>query len=828
MNSEPPKAPNHTALSPDALRYRCDPENFGFRTTEDVESVEDLIGQDRAVDAIRFGINMNKPGFNLFLLGTHGSGRHTAIRRMLQKKAKDEAVPDDWVYVANFDVPTKPQAMRLPPGTGIRFRDAMNSLIDDLRTDIPALFEQEEYRNRRRAVDERFEERQGQAFEQLRQKAAAENIAIVRTPMGFALAPVREGQVLKPDEFNALPEDERKRIEETIQRLQKEMETVLQEVPLVEKERRDAVRALNAEFTERAVGASITQVAEQFRGNEAIEEHLRKVREDLIKNANLFIEAVQEDAKQELALFRAPTRGEDPRFRRYMVNVIVGHEGKTDPELKPRGAPVIFEDNPTLYNLVGRIEHTAQFGALTTDFTLIRAGALHRANGGYLVLDAMKVLMYPMSWEALKRSLRSRQVTIISPGEQLGIISTVSLEPDPIPLDVKVVLIGDRLLYYILASADPEFGDLFKVEADFNEEIPRTPENMELYVRLIATIARYRGLRPLTRDAVARVIEEAVRMADDSRKVTVQTGPLADLIMEADYWAGEAGRREITARDVSRAVDAKIRRADRVRELSQESITRDIVLIDTDGAVVGQVNGLAVTSYGQFRFGRPSRITARVRLGGGKVVDIERESELGGKLHSKGVLILSGYLSSHYALDAPPSLSATLVFEQSYGGVEGDSASSAELYALLSALSEVPIGQNFAVTGSVNQMGQVQAIGGVNEKIEGFFDICKARGLTGRQGVLIPQSNVQHLMLREDVVEAVAAGQFHVYPIETIDQGIEVLTGRAAGERGPDGRFPPDTVNALVEAKLESYAALRHRFASKDDDQATPAKDNAT
>ncbi|WP_342643259.1 Lon protease family protein [Rhodoligotrophos ferricapiens] len=814
MNSEPPKAPKHFTLSPEALRYRCDPAQFTFKTTEELEAVEELIGQDRALEAIRFGTSINRPGYNLYLLGAHGSGRHTAIRRLLQKKAANEPVPDDWVYVANFQIPTKPRAIRLPPGTALRFRDAMASLIDDLRTDIPALFEQEDYRNRRRALDERFEERQSGAFDELKQKAAAENISIVRTPMGFALAPVRDGQVLKPEEFNALPEEQRGRIEEVIQSLQKELEKVLQEVPLIEKERRDAVRALNAEFAERAVGASIDQIAQQFPKHEAILDHLRAVREDLVKNANLFIESVQEDAKQEI-VFRGPNRNEDPRFRRYMVNVIVGHQGETGHGRPPQGAPVIQEDHPTLYNLVGRIEHTAQFGALTTDFTLIRSGALHRANGGYLILDVAKVLMHPMSWDALKRSLRSRSVTIISPGEQLGIISTVSLEPDPIPLDLKVVLIGDRVLYYMLASLDPEFGDLFKVEADFNEEIPRTPENMQLYVRLIATIARYRGLRPLTADGVSRVIEQAVRMADDSRKVTVQTARLADLMMEADFWAGEAGRREITARDVSKAVEAKIRRSDRIRELSQESITRDIVLIDTDGAAVGQINGLAVTAYGQFRFGRPSRITARVRLGAGKVVDIERESELGGKLHSKGVLILSGYLSSNYALEAPPSLSATLVFEQSYGGVDGDSASSAELYALLSALSEVPIGQNFAVTGSVNQFGEVQAIGGVNEKIEGFFDICNARGLTGTQGVLIPKSNVQHLMLREDVVAAVAEGKFHIYPIETIDQGIEVLTGRQAGKRGSDGQFPPDTINALVEKKLESYASLRHRFAAE-------------
>lgn len=812
MSVDKRPAPEHPSLPVSRLRYHCDPSTLGFNTSDELEAVEELIGQDRALEAIRFGTSIMKPGFNLYLLGSHGSGRHTAIKRHLTAKARNEPAPDDWVYVSNFQQPTKPRALRLPTGVASKFRDAMNELVDDLRSSIPALFEQEDYRNRRRALDERFEESQAHAFEDVRREAAAASIAIVRTPMGFALAPVRDGQVMKPEEFNALGEDERAKIEEKIQSLQKELEEVLQKMPRLEKERRDALRQLNEEFAERAVAASIDEIAARFAGIEAVQDHLAAVREDVIKNANLFIEAAIEESKQE-SPFKGQVDPADQRFRRYMVNVMIGN-GAVGNERSGDHAPVVFESLPSLANLIGRIEHSAQFGTLTTDFTLIRPGALHRANGGYLVLDAIKVLTQPLAWDALKRSLRNRSIIIQTPAEQLGLISTVSLEPDPIPLDVKVVLIGDRQLYYLLANLDPDFGDLFKVEADFNEEIPRTDEIMPLYVRLIATIARYHGLRPLTADGCARVIEEAVRMADDQEKVSVQTGPLADLITEADYWAGVAGRREITRRDVVRAVEARTRRADRIREMSQESITRNIMLIDTEGEAVGQINGLSVISLGQFSFGRPSRITARVRMGAGKVVDIERETELGGPLHSKGVLILSGYLASHYALDTPPSLSATLVFEQSYGGVDGDSASSAELYALLSALSEVPIKQHFAVTGSVNQLGQVQAIGGVNQKIEGFFDICKARGLTGEQGVLIPEANIQHLMLREDVVEAVAAGRFRIFAVKTINQGIEILTGREAGVRGPDGEFPADSVNGLVEAKLRHFAELRHRFAA--------------
>jgi lon-related putative ATP-dependent protease len=495
-----------------------------------------------------------------------------------------------------------------------------------------------------------------------------------------------------------------------------------------------------------------------------------------------------------------------PSFvRRYQVNVIVDHSGAT-------GAPVIYEDHPTAQNLVGRIEHMAQMGALITDFNLIKAGALHRANGGYLILEARKVLLQPFAWEELKRALSSEEIRVEVLGQTLSLISTVSLEPEPIPLDVKVVLLGERLLYYTLSQLDPDFAELFKVAADFEDQMDRTSENHLLYARMIATMVRQEGLRPFDRQAVARVIEQSARIAGDAERLSTHVQSIADLLREADYWAGEAQRGVVSAADVQRAIDAQIYRSDRVRERLQEEIQRGTILIDSQGAKVGQVNGLSVITLGQFAFGRPSRITARVRLGRGEVVDIEREVALGGPIHSKGVLILSSYLGARYAMDRPLSLSASLVFEQSYSGVEGDSASSAELYALLSALADLPIKQGLAVTGSVNQYGQVQAIGGVNEKIEGFFDVCRAQGLTGEQGVLIPASNVKHLMLRPDVVAAVAAGQFRVYAVETIDQGIEVLTGVPAGERDAQGEFPAGSVNQRVEARLIALSEKRLAF----------------
>jgi lon-related putative ATP-dependent protease len=500
-----------------------------------------------------------------------------------------------------------------------------------------------------------------------------------------------------------------------------------------------------------------------------------------------------------------PSLAGAPLFRRYQVNVLVDHG-------QSQGAPVVYESNPTYDNLTGRIEHMAQMGALVTDFNLIKAGALHRANGGYLILDARQVLLQPYAWDGLKRAIRAREMRIEPLGQALSLISTLSLAPQPVPLDVKVVLIGERLLYYMLYQLDPDFGELFKVEADFNEEMPRTPENNRLYARLIVTIARREQLRPFDRGAIARVIEHSARLSGDAEKLSVHLLSISDLLREADYWASVAGNGAVTAGDVQRAIDAQIHRADRLQEQVQDQIRRGTILIDTTGARVGQVNGLSVVGLGHYAFGQPSRITARVRMGEGKVVDIEREVELGGPIHSKGVFILSSFLGARYAAERPLSLSASLVFEQSYGSVEGDSASMAELCALLSALAQVPVKQAWAMTGSVNQHGEAQPIGGVNEKIEGFFDVCRARGLTGEQGVIIPASNVQHLMLRHDVVEAVQAGQFHVYPMRTVDDAIELLTGVPAGERDAEGNFPEGGINQRVEARLIELAEKQRAF----------------
>lgn len=794
------------------LRRMCDPQLLNFHSTAELDPVTELIGQERALDAIRFGSKIERPGYNIFALGPQGTGRHAAVLAHLGTQARREAAPDDWVYVHNFASAHKPKALRLPPGAGARFRDEMAELVNDLRNAVPAQFQSDEYRQRRRTIDEEFQQERDATFEELRRKAEEQNVAVLQTPVGFALAPMHDGQAIKPDVFNALPKEQRQEIEAKIESLQKEMTTALEQLPQLEKQRRERIQHLNSELTAAIVDSLIKAVIAKFAGIDIVENRLQEVRDDIVKNAEIFIEGSETENAGAFPKLNSDT-SKDTRFNRYLVNVIVSNDEDGD----QLGAPLISEDHPTLANLVGRIEHVSQFGALMTDFTMIRPGALHRANGGYLVVDARKLLTEVFAWEALKRALRSETISIVSAAEQLSLVSTTSLEPEPIPLQVKVVLIGERILYYLLNSLDPEFSELFNVEADFDEELPVSDENINLYARMIASIAEREKLRPFNGQGVARVIEEVRRFAADAERLSLNLSRLTNLLGEADYWSKEAGRTTIGPDDVEHAVEQQERRAERLRERSQEAILRETVLIETSGKVVGQVNGLSVLSLGKTAFGRPTRITARARMGAGKVVDIEREVELGGPLHSKGVLILSGYLAATYALDAPMSLWASIVFEQSYGGVDGDSASSAELYALLSALADIPIEQSLAVTGSVNQHGQVQAIGGVNEKIEGFFDVCCNRGLSGGQGVLIPASNQKHLMLRRDVVKAAHEGLFHIYPVETIAQGIELLTGMPTGERGVDGKFPMGTINDLVEKTLLRFANSRRAFATGSD-----------
>ncbi|MGH2536333.1 MAG: Lon protease family protein [Candidatus Promineifilaceae bacterium] len=803
------------ALDAEALYTECDPAQFDFQTTAELEPLSEVIGQERAMEAIEFGIGIQQDGFNLFALGPNGAGKFTAVRGALGRRAGKEEVPADWVYVYNFEHPHRPRAISLPAGTGLEFQRQMQALVEELAVVMPAVFEGEAYLNQRKAIEAEFQERQEGLLEEVQKEAAGQDIAMLRTPDGLAFAPLRDKEVIKPDDFMRLPEEEREAIEGRIEALQGKLQSVIRRVPQWTREARSRVRALDREVADFALTPLFDELKEKHGAQAEVIAYLDTAKADIIEHSDAFLDSGQDESAGPVGLLMgaAARRGKAAYANRYQVNAVVDNSQQS-------GAPVIHEQNPTYQNLIGRVEHVAQMGALLTDFSLIRAGALHRANGGYLILDVHKLLSQPFAWDGLKRALRGGEIVIESPGQSYSLITTVALEPEPIPLDVKVVLLGDRHLYYLMVAYDPDFSELFKVAADFEDEMDRNQQNNLAYARLVANLAAEEGLLHFDRSAVARVVEHSSRLVSDTEKLSAHMQSVADLLREASYWARQAGQELVGVAHVERAIEARHYRAGRMRERVQESILRETILIATEGEQVGQVNGLSVMTVGDYVFGRPNRITARTRMGKGEVIDIERQVELGGPLHSKGVLILSSYLGARYAAERPFALAASLVFEQSYGGVEGDSASSAELYALLSALAEAPVKQSLAVTGSVNQFGQVQAIGGVNEKIEGFFDICQARGLTGEQGVLIPSANVKHLMLREDVIEAAAAGKFHVYPVDTVEQGIELLSGIPAGEADAEGNYPEGSIGQRIVARLEEIARTQREYDRSGSDQA--------
>lgn len=781
-------------LPVDRVCRRCDPAKLGFKMTTDLAGPRTAIGQDRALEAIEFGTGIDQFGYNLFVFGAEGSGKHSIVLNHLAKAAAERPASDDWVYVNNFAATHKPRALHLPTGRARVFAADMETFIESIKVSLPIAFESEEYRERRQVLEAAYQQRHEDALSDLQKQAEAVGAAIVRTSVGFGVAPVVDGQVVGPEVFKEWPAEKQQQMQANIAALEAELARIAQDFPIWQREMFNELRRLNREVTALSVGQLFAQLRSNYENLTVVSAWLDDVRKDLIEHAESFLVAAATPPTGEAGAM-PPIDG----FKRYLVNVIVDNAGNDH-------APVVSVDNPTHPALFGRAEQQARFGALFTDYTLIKAGAFHRANGGYLVLDAMKVASQPLIWEEIKRVLRSQRLRIEGVYETLGLSNTVTLEPQEIPVNVKIILIGDRRLHAMLSAHDPDVMDLFKVPVDFDDSMVRSARGEKQYAALIAATARKLDLAPLDATAVATLIEHGSRLAGDAEKLTLQMRKIHDLLREADYYARKAKSRCISTDHVAEAIEKHIQRRDRVRERSYEQIKRGIVMVDTAGVAVGQVNGLSVLQLGDFSFGQPNRITARVRMGRGEILDIERQVELGGPLHSKGVLILSGYLGEKFARNHPLALSASLVFEQSYGGVDGDSASSAELYALLSALSGIPIDQSFAVTGSVNQKGQVQAIGGVNEKIEGYFDVCRDRGLTGRQGVLIPASNVAHLMLRDDVVDAVRDQQFSVHPIKTIDQGIELLTGISAGRMRKDGSYKEGTVNQLVTGQLATFA----------------------
>lgn len=789
-------------LPADLLARRTDPAAFAFDSTADLPPVDRVPGQERAIDAIRFATGMAVDGHNVFVLGPAGVGRHTFVTSYLKELAAGRATPPDWCYINNFEDPRRPNALALPQGVARQLRTDVEHVIQDAQSAIPIAFEGEDFQAQQGAIQEQFKEAQEAAFAEVEEAARGRQISVVPTPNGIAFVPLRDGEAIKSEQFEKLPKEEQDRIRGDIEELTERLARVMRSTPKRAREMRQKMRQLERDVVNLAVTGLVEELLQKYQDLPEIVTHLKRMQEDIVENVRLFLPAAPPGVPG-----RPPeaARGELPAIKRYGVNVLVDRNGES-------GAPVIVADQPSFAELIGKIEHEAEYGALTTNFTLIRPGALHRANGGYLVVDAARVLSFPAAWDGLKRAIKSGEIRIRSLADDIGFVSTVSLEPEPIRLDVKVFLIGERIHYYLLSEYDPEFTDLFKVAADFEDDIPREATNVDQLARLLAGVVAQENLKHLDRAAVARLMDESAREAADAERLSADVRRIVDLAREAHYWASQRAGETIGTEDVERAIESRIRRSSRIRDRMLEATLRETLVIETDGARIGQVNGLAVMQMGDYTFARPQRITATVTLGSGHVIDIEREVKLGGPLHSKGVMILTGFLRSHYVSDSPLSLSASLVFEQSYGGVDGDSASAAELCALGSALAEVPIRQSLAITGSVDQHGRVQAIGGVNQKIEGFFDLCRTRGLTGRQGVLIPRANVKHLMLRSEVVDAVRAGQFTVSAVDHVDQCLELLTGLPAGQRDESGEFPEGSINQRIRARLLELATKRQAF----------------
>ncbi len=798
---------NNTPLHPSQLYKPCNVEQLKFTSTDELEDIDISVGQQRAVEAVKLGIRMPKPGYNIFAMAPSGTGKLTTVRQLVEHEASRQAIPSDWCYVNNFSQPAKPTAIKFMPGQGKVFKHDMAQLIDELSIAIPAAFDGDEYRSRAGELESESRQREINELSQLREEAANAQVILTETATGYAFSPANENnEAISPEQFNKFDKDKQHEIQKTIFDLQERLAKLLKNFPIWRKETKRKLQALNREVAEQAVNHSIDDLIEKYAKQEAVLRYLNDAQKDIIEHVLDFL-----PHNEKLLSFMDLGQEGNP-FKRYYVNLIVDFSNK-------KSVPVIYEDHPNYTNLVGRIEHQAYMGSLVTDFTMINPGALHKANGGYLIIDARKLLFQPYAWDTLKRTLQAGEIRIESLERALSLISASSLEPEPIPLNIKLILLGEPLIYYLLCEYDPEFHDLFKIAADFDQSVAREDGDAD-YVRLLATIARREKLRPLSQNAVARVIEHSARMSGDAEKLLTHLRSITDLLMEADYWADNNGHEHITNSDVQQAIDHKIHRLDKIREKLYEHIYRGTVLIDTEGQVIGQVNGLSVLQLGEFSFGQPSRITATTRLGGGKVVDIEREIELGGALHSKGVLILSSFIASRYARTAPFSVAASLVFEQSYGHVEGDSASLAELCAILSSIAQLPLRQDLAITGSVNQLGNVQPIGGVNEKIEGFFDICAKRGLTGTQGVIIPNTNIKHLMLRWDVVHAAQAGQFAIYAVSTVDEALALLSGIDVGVVNEQGVYPPESFNAHVEAQLLQFTKIRKEFVGKDEGKA--------
>ena len=803
-----------TKLTSEQLCRKCDAAKFDFTTTADLEERLSALGQDRAICAVELGINIKSRGYNLFCLGPEGTGKTSLVKRILEKEGKQRPTPDDWAYVYNFDEPHKPIAVNFPAGAAAGFAKDMEEFAYAMEHDLPEAVKNELYEEQLSVIREKYQEKRNDYVKVLQKKAKGKKVSLLHMPMGVVVAPMKNGEIISPDVFDTLSDDEKNEIMADLNAMQEEIAQHQDDAPGWEEKQTEEIKKLQEKLVKDAIKKPINDIKQKYRGNKKVAEYLKAVQNYILENIPSFVPNYDQDSKPQTEeepmaglLSQLKNQQEEDKYSKFKVNVVV----KNVPD---SGAPIVLLDHPTQGNLVGKVERIQQFGALITDFTLIKGGALHRANGGFLLIDARKLLLQPYSWDSLKRALASKEIKIEAPSEDTS-FSTISLDPQPIPLDVKVVMTGDAELYDLLSERDPDFSDYFKVEADFGMIIDRTDENEVEYAKLIGSLTKKKNLRSLNKQAVARVIEYSSRLADDSEKLTAHVSSIGDLLKEADYWARKSKASQIGKNHVDQAIKSQIYRSDRVNRAMLEQIDKGTILLDVKGERVGQINGLVVYNFTRNSFGKPTRITTQVRLGRGEFINIEREVAMSGPIHSKGVLILQALIANRFAKRSPLSLSASIVFEQSYGGVDGDSASSTEYYCMLSAIANLPIKQSLAVTGSINQFGEIQPIGGVNEKIEGFFEVCKYNGLTGKQGVIVPRTNVVNLMLREDVLEAVENGQFSIYAIDDVDDGIELLTGIPAGKADKRGRFPKGTVNYMVQQSLEEYYRDYVKFAKE-------------
>lgn len=803
-----------TKLGPEALYKRCDPEMFTFDTTADIEGLPGTIGQEKALKALDFGLSMDSSGFNIFALGESGTGKMTTIMTALKEKAAKEKVPDDWCYVHNFKDPDTSIAISLEPGHGAVFAKEMDDLIKTLRMEIPKAFESKEYEMQKSKIIDEFQQKQSEYFSRLDEEAKTRGFTVKRGPTGVLIVPVKEnGELLSKEEFDALDEQARKKVEETGRMFQEKLNDVVRVLRDADKLVRDMLVKLERMIALDLVGPLIEVMKAKYRDNEKMYRYLDDAKEEILTHLDEF--RTQEEQPAPLPFLKMPKQ--EPSFVKYTVNVIVNNGEST-------GAPIVFESNPSYLNLFGRLEYKVAYGMATTDFTMIKAGALHRANGGYLIIDTMDLFRNPFSYDALKRALKNKEIRIEDILEQYRMISTTGLKPEAVPLNTKVVLMGNPYIYYLLYSIDEESRDLFKVKADFDSRMDRTPETMEQYAHFVAQCQKDEKLLPFDRTGVASIIELSSRFADHQDKLSVKFSTIMDLIRESHYWATKADSNVVKAEHVTKAVEEKILRVNRVEERMREMTLEDTIIVDTSGAKVGQINGLAVLDFGDYSFGKPSRITAKTFAGKAGIVNIERETKMSGKIHEKAILIISSYLGFKYAAKNPISLSASITFEQLYEMIEGDSATCAELYSLLSSISGVPLKQSLAVTGSMDQNGDVQPIGGVNQKIEGFFELCRMRGLDGNHGVIIPKRNAKHLVLKQDVVNAVREGKFSIYTIEKMEEGLEILTGMSAGEIGEDGTYPAGTINYLVAKRLTEIGEALEKKKEKEENDVTAKK----